>query len=197
MWANHMATSEEIDIEMKNIGNDVARFVVNLLLEGERSAVVLGAARLDVSLEKLLKAVIKHNPGGVDNLFDTDRPLGTFSAKIGLAHRLGLIDSEFEHSLQMIRKLRNDFAHSIISAKLIDSPHKERVAELIKTVKKDHFWSTSCSMIQNKKLNPNLLDFGSAMAVLLMNLETTTSWSEPITIKHVCHFYNFPNPPAK
>jgi hypothetical protein len=53
---------------------ELSDFVVGLAEEGERSAVVLGAVRLDVALERLLTQVTRHHPGGADNLFDPERP---------------------------------------------------------------------------------------------------------------------------
>src|SRR5437867_124895 len=86
----------------------IVPFIEQLVRESERAAVVLGAARLEAALEKALSLLMQPSANGQDTLFDSDRPLGTFSAKIILAHRLGLIDNDFEHALQMIRKTRND-----------------------------------------------------------------------------------------
>ena len=99
-------TPEEISLEVRTM-------IEGLMKEGERAAVVVGAARLELALEHLLKKVMQENPGGSDDLFDSDRNLGTFSAKIATAFRLGLIDLDIEHCLQLIRRIRNDFAHSI------------------------------------------------------------------------------------
>lgn len=113
---------------------DVFSFLGSLIRESERAAVVLAAARIDVDLERILKHVLHRHPGGTDSLFDSDRALGTFSAKIALAHRLGLIDEDFEHSLQMLRRIRNDFAHQLESESLSSTRQKPRLNELIKWV---------------------------------------------------------------
>src|SRR5207245_320315 len=75
---------------------ELVSFIGGLANEGERTLVIGGAARIDVAIERLLRAVMQHHPGGNDNLFDPDRPLGTFSAKISLAYRLGLLDDGVE-----------------------------------------------------------------------------------------------------
>ena len=70
-------TQQEVLKERTNrISSEISTFLTDLAQEGERSAVVLGAARLDVGLEKLLKGLMHHHPDGNDNLFDPDRPLG-------------------------------------------------------------------------------------------------------------------------
>ncbi len=83
---------------------------------------------------------MSHHPGGQDNLFDPDRPLGTFSAKINLAYRLGLISDDIEHAMQMIRRIRNEFAHSVEKASLSDGSHKSRVVELARAMSKADSW---------------------------------------------------------
>jgi DNA-binding MltR family transcriptional regulator len=83
-----------------------------------------------------LKAVMPRAPRGKDdNQFHPDRPLGTFSAKINLAYRLGLLDDKIEHALQLIRKIRNDFAHATTEVGLSQPSHADRVHEIVKCVR--------------------------------------------------------------
>ena len=160
------------------IGKEAGTFTVGLAKEGERSAVVLGAARLDVSLEHLLKAILCHNPGGDDNLFDVERPIGSFSAKTALAYRLGLIDPEMEHALQMVRKIRNSFAHSTDVATLANSPHKDRVEELAKAATKSSHWLGLNDQVEKLISNPTLAKFATAVTVMLIIIETIATLSE-------------------
>jgi len=88
-----------------------------------------------VALERLLKSVTRHVPGGRDDLFDPDRPLGTFSAKIALAYRLGLLEDHVEKALHLVRKVRNDFAHAITEVSLSESAHQNRLSEITKCVR--------------------------------------------------------------
>jgi hypothetical protein len=149
---------------------DVARFIRDLAAEGERSAVVLGASRADTVLEELLTVAMRPHPGNNDNLFDPDRPLGTFSARISLAFRLGLIDSACEHALQMLRKIRNDFAHSVSRTSLNESHHKSRVTELVREAKKD---ASGYDMMFGcfEKTSGTLRAFCTAVSVIISQLE--------------------------
>ena len=81
------------------IASGIRGTIWQLIKESERAAVVLGVARIDSELEKLIKAVLRRNSKDPDTLFDADGPLSTFSAKIRLAYRLNLIDADFERSL--------------------------------------------------------------------------------------------------
>lgn len=86
--------------------------VVAEALEGEsdRGTVVLAAAWLDESLTAILAAYMK--PGAKkDDLLSPGRPLGDFGTKIILADRLRLVHPSLLKSLDMIRRLRNEFAH--------------------------------------------------------------------------------------
>lgn len=105
-------------------------FIEGLANEGERALVIGGAARIDVALEHLIRRVTSHQPGGHDELFEANGPLSTFSAKIIMAYRLGLIDDGMESVLQLIRKIRNDFAHATTLVSLSESSHRNRINEI-------------------------------------------------------------------
>jgi hypothetical protein len=172
MHNNLLLTESEIEELQERLIQETTNFVVSLAKEGERAAVVLGAARLDVSLERLLKKLMRPHPRGSDNLFDPDRPVGSFSAKIALAYRLGVIDRNFEHALQMIRKIRNAFAHSINVASLGDPPHNGQLNELITEVRKDgDLFDNMVYSLGQAGLPEKLLNFCAAVIVLLIGLE--------------------------
>lgn len=147
-------------------------FVTGLANLDHRSAVILGAARIDVGLERLLKRVMRYHPGGQDNLFGADRPLGSLSAKIALTHRLGLIEPDVEHGLQMIRKMRNDFAHSLETADLSDGPQRNRVRELVRCTNPEQSQPAVWSYFSGKYPEP-LAHFCAALSMLLVAIEVS------------------------
>ncbi len=55
---------------------------LQMMAERGRGLVLVGAARLDLALEHLLKAVMAPNAKPDDKLFTPDRPLGSLGAKI-------------------------------------------------------------------------------------------------------------------
>ncbi|MBH1672538.1 hypothetical protein I5U90_05720 [Stenotrophomonas maltophilia] len=81
--------------------------------ESPRGAVLTAASILDSLLEGLLRAFLAPNPGSKKLLEGFNAPFGTFSSKIAAAHALGLITSVEFHDLELIRKIRNEFAHEI------------------------------------------------------------------------------------
>src|SRR4051812_43589561 len=88
--------------------------------ESPRGKVLISAQHIDNLLSVLLKAWLFHSPTDgedEDELFDRENsPCGSFSARIKLAFRLGLISNEFRGMLDAIRLIRNYFAHQIEKA---------------------------------------------------------------------------------
>jgi DNA-binding MltR family transcriptional regulator len=99
---------------------DVAADVKNLLdaVEHQRrmthaSVVIATTAILDNQLERGLKrALLPMSKNMYKQLFDSFRPLNTFSAKIVMAYGLGIITKNVYDELEKIRHIRNAFAHS-------------------------------------------------------------------------------------
>jgi hypothetical protein len=88
---------------------DLDSFSVRFREESDRACAILGAALLDARLESLYLSRLKH---GADELLSNNGPLGTFSARTQVAFALEWIDLDVYHDLNIIRKIRNDFAHS-------------------------------------------------------------------------------------
>jgi hypothetical protein len=88
----------------------IEAFTSRFAAESDRAAAVLGAALLDERLKKVFytKLVAKH-----ESLLGKMSPLGTFSSRINLAFALRWIDQDTECDLNIIRDVRNDFAHHL------------------------------------------------------------------------------------
>jgi DNA-binding MltR family transcriptional regulator len=107
--------------------------------ETDRGAVILAASLFDLSLTNLLKSFLVSNPSSKDDIFEgPNSPMGSFSSKISMSYRLGLISSKFSRDLNLIRKIRNEFAHNIQGCNFEHSGVMSRVQELI----------NSCSIIK-------------------------------------------------
>lgn len=79
--------------------------------ETDRGAALVGAALLDRQLRDLLLSHFVDKKESAELLDGGTAPLGTFSSRIKASYCLGLV-TELEHGeLQIIRKVRNEFAH--------------------------------------------------------------------------------------
>lgn len=99
--------------------------------ETARTVAIVSASALDASLSALLKAALLPCPQSNDPLFDgAYAPLGSFSAKIDFAARMGLISSGVAQSLHLVRRIRNEFAHTLETASFDPPKIHQRVLEL-------------------------------------------------------------------
>lgn len=79
--------------------------------ESDRGAALLAAAYLEGTLEQALRQCLVRDELG-DALFDeSSGPLGTLAAKLKMARALGVIPELVYRDLELVRSIRNDFAH--------------------------------------------------------------------------------------
>ena len=90
--------------------NESNRVYLELDNESDRASAVLCAAFLDHELGVLLRRFMR-DIKETNELFQQMQPLSNFSSKIKFAYVLGLISHEVYHDLNLIRRIRNDFAH--------------------------------------------------------------------------------------
>lgn len=113
---------------------------IPMMTERGRGLVLVGTARLDLALEHVLKAVMAPCSDPDDKLFTPDRSLGSYGAKINLAARLGLIDASIEQALHVIRRVRNDFAHSAGEPSLTEPRHQTRLQRVYSEAERSPPW---------------------------------------------------------
>lgn len=91
---------------------DLSRFVDELHRETDRGLPLVGAALIDAKLLETLESFFVEGKAAKHLLTEAHGPLSSFSARIDACFALGLID-EFEyHEISLIRKIRNEFAHT-------------------------------------------------------------------------------------
>lgn len=150
---------EMTEEEIRSLLKDVFGLTNLLIKESERASVIVAAARIDVDLEKLLKRVLLRSSGRTDDLFESDRALGTFSAKISISYRIGLIDKEFEHALHLLRKMRNDFAHRLEEESLNSHRQKPRLSELVRWAEHYSTFDSAAKMIKSAEKSDEHVKF--------------------------------------
>ncbi|WOD28742.1 hypothetical protein RYH70_01500 [Alloalcanivorax xenomutans] len=126
-----MAKPKGKSINYRITVEEFERFTEEFKNESDRAAVILGASQLDILLYQMLEGHLLPNPSGKDELLDGDSPLATFSSRINICYRLGLIDAEFARALHLVRKIRNSFAHEVSGVSLSSGPHRDRIKELV------------------------------------------------------------------
>src|SRR5437868_2978240 len=121
-------TSEE-ELELRGV-----QIVDQLFKESDRGKALLAGVLLDENLEILLRAKMRSEKELLNGLFEGFGPLATFSAKIKISYALFLIEKETYCDLEIIREIRNHFAHHYRQATFYD----DWVGARVKTLKLRH-----------------------------------------------------------
>jgi len=104
--------------------------------ESDRGVVLISASFLEEAIESLIRARFSarylKSKNFFDSLFNTDRPLYSFSAKIKICYAMDLIGGWIYRNLEIIRKLRNRFAHGVELARF-DLPEVVQLTERLKS----------------------------------------------------------------
>lgn len=142
-------------------------FAEELLVETQqRALVILACAKIDAQLFALLDAFLlpkatKKSDG--DELLDGDNPLSTFSSRIKICRRLGLIDDRLADELDKFRAIRNQAAHWI-SFTVEEPPLRDQFRNLRSLVEPRRSYKLTISRFFN---TPALSELDSLKAVLL------------------------------
>lgn len=108
-------------------------FVEDLLGEKmPRPIIIIGASKIDDLLFRIIeKHLFPARELKEDELLKGDSPLSTFSSRIKMTYRLGIIDDSLFRVLEQVRKVRNLCAHSI-EFDVKKSPSKDHLNEIKK-----------------------------------------------------------------
>ena len=91
---------------------DIAAFVQELQLESDRGLPLIATSLIDELLRETLRAFFLETKSTEYLIDEGNAPLGTFSARIHTCFALGLINEYEKSESQLLRKVRNLFAHN-------------------------------------------------------------------------------------
>ena len=111
--------------------NNVIDFRNNLSKESDRGVALMGTAYIDDRLAVLLKAYFVDDKKVIKLMFDFTGPLGTFSSRLNMAYSLGLMSKNIYTDCNILKKIRNDFAHVPSPINFDDEPIKSRCHALV------------------------------------------------------------------
>ena len=86
-------------------------FLADFQKESDRGGALVGAALLDNRLERLLLSHLVAGKVTQNLVVGRNAPLGTFSSRINASFAMGLITTEERQDLNIVRSIRNEFAH--------------------------------------------------------------------------------------
>lgn len=83
--------------------------------ESDRGCALIAGQLAENGLQQIIRLHASQLPNNkLEEVFGFEAPMGIFSAKIKVAHALGIIDAEIRGDLDRIREIRNAFAHSLV-----------------------------------------------------------------------------------
>lgn len=88
----------------------------NLRNGDDRTIAIIGGTFLEMTLEHILFSFFPDNNKDVEKMMDFNQPMGNFSNKITMAYCLGLIEKVIKEDLNLVRKIRNEFAHDLYAS---------------------------------------------------------------------------------
>lgn len=106
---NRVLTLEETHPHLKEFGE----FLDDFNKETERGAALAAAAFIDDLLQRVLMAFLVNKSSAEKLLSGFNAPLSSFSARIAAVRALGLLSEVECQECELIRKVRNEFAHQI------------------------------------------------------------------------------------
>jgi DNA-binding MltR family transcriptional regulator len=109
---------------------DVDKLRFELNKETDRGCALLATAFLDNILKELLRVYLVDDEKCFHDLSSGTGGLSTFSSRIELSFLLGLISPMQRRDINLIKKIRNDFAHSMEIISFEDEAISNRVKEL-------------------------------------------------------------------
>lgn len=112
------------------LGESMQHLADELDSMSERALALLGGAILDEALGEVIKLKLLNDKNIIKNQFGGQGALATFSAKIDIARLLAIYSKNACSDLHIIRKIRNDAAHSTSAFSFSNSPTKDRAQSL-------------------------------------------------------------------
>jgi len=111
---------------------DLLEIVAEIRQSSDRTAAIVLGSLVERTVEqRLLAALPRHDERTAERLLARDGPLSSFYGKNQLGYALGVYDETILQQLEIIRRVRNVFAHSVL-------PIHFETQEIIDQVKKLH-----------------------------------------------------------
>jgi hypothetical protein len=112
---------------------DLKQLEEELYGSSDRASAVMLASFTEAALERFLRSKVRptYSSDDMRRLFEFSGILGSFGAKITAGYAFNWFGPETRHDLDLIRLLRNEFAHSRRSFGFMDAPVSAVCAHLL------------------------------------------------------------------
>ncbi|MCU4177864.1 MltR family transcriptional regulator [Carboxylicivirga sp. N1Y90] len=148
--------------------------------ETDRGAAIFATSLFDAAIKNILISFFVSNPNSTDELFDgPNAPLSSLSSKIIMCYRLGILSDRFVRDLNLIRKIRNEFAHNIQGCDFSHTGILSRIQELDKSSQTVAKLNIMESKSENENKEPRNI-FLQTCSWMLSELQNKLEKGEPL-----------------
>jgi DNA-binding MltR family transcriptional regulator len=130
---------------------DYQRVVEDYHKESDRAAIVLAGSFVEHYLAAYIKRFMIEDEAVTKKLFRGFGPFSTFDQRISGAYAFKLIPSHIRDDLELIRHIRNHFAHSPHATSLTDAEVRDKFYEL-STAKDPAYNSKGDGVLTDRRL---------------------------------------------
>lgn len=143
-------------------------FLDTLNGESARGAVLVAASFLDNLLHRVIQSFLLEGKSQEQLLSGFNAPIGTMSAKIALAAALGLLSERERRECDLLRKIRNKFAHSVhpsfddedIKSLCFELTYRAMPYEGVEVDARGSFTSAAVALVSNLTNRPHYVSQG-------------------------------------
>jgi len=117
---------------IEDLSLESQEFFEEMKKETDRGVALIGAEFINAILEQVLKSHFIDNAKHVNALLKKNQPLGSLWSRSEIAYCIGLLPEPTFHDLDLIRQIRNEFAHNYV-AQTFDSEIIENLCLKLKS----------------------------------------------------------------
>jgi DNA-binding MltR family transcriptional regulator len=116
----------------QRVPDDVDRILVGLNGHHDRAVALVGVALVEHFLERAIEARLKERLVGDEakHLFSERGPGGSLENKIFMAYMLSIVGPKTRRDLDLLRRIRNEFAHNMNEIDFDTPEIRERIDQL-------------------------------------------------------------------
>jgi DNA-binding MltR family transcriptional regulator len=111
--------------EVAALQDALARFT----RQADRGTALIATAWVDDCLKACVRAFFRPDNRVANDMLQPEGALGTFASRIKLAYLLDIIDPTAYRDLELLRRIRNEFAHRRSDLRFSSAPIKDRCRE--------------------------------------------------------------------
>jgi len=114
-------------MDSTNFTEELIRIRNSFKKESDRALIILACSAIDVLLKRIIEKKFIAVSHKKEKLLGKTQPLSSFHSKIEIAYRIGVISENLKRDLNILRDMRNIYAHNLDDTTLEDKEMVDRI----------------------------------------------------------------------